>query len=160
TIDGRSVRFGPPLTPQVVPLGLGAGLLGFSAQIAGSDLYGQVSVFGVDLAQASQQEYEVTEQVKTFTGILPAFDKVEPRVQIIPDGPRTRTEAQALAKNVISDLASRGVSGSGRCRGNTALRAGRTVAIAGVGQRFTGSYRLASVTHSLSVGEGFTSNFR
>jgi phage protein D len=160
TIDGRTVRFGVPLTPKVIPLAFGAGLLGFSASVAGSDLYGEVQVFGVDLSQPSEQEFSVSEKVNRFTGILPTFDKIVPRVQIISDGPRTRTEAQALAKNVISDLASRGVSGSGRCRGNGALRAGRTVAIAGVGQRFASSYRLSSVSHSFSPSEGFATNFR
>jgi uncharacterized protein len=161
TIEGRRVRFGPPATSQVIPLVFGAELLGFSASIAGSELYGRVDIFGMDLSRPrNQQEYKVSASVDRFAGTLAAFDKLSPRTQVITGGPATEAEARVLASSMVADLAARGVSGSGRCRGNGALRAGRMVAIAGVGKRFGGSYRVSSVTHAFSVQEGFTTNFR
>ena len=59
----------------------------------------------------------------------------------------TVVEADALAESLLKELAKGLVSGSGSCIGNPRLKAGGTVEIQGIGERFSGSYRLRHVTH-------------
>jgi Bacteriophage probable baseplate hub protein len=160
TIDGRNVRFGPALTPRVVPIAFGDRLLGFQTSISGEELYGTVEIFGVDLTQPqNQQEYKVAATAARFAGTLPV-DQLSKRVRTITRGPRTRAQAQEQAKNLVSDLAAGSVTGSGRCRGFGGLRAGDILAVGGIGDRFNGRYRVAGVSHAFSPQEGFSTDFR
>jgi phage protein D len=69
-------------------------------------------------------------------------------------------EAQALANGILSRLSNSYVDAEGWCEGNPSLRAGVQVKVAGVGQRFSGVYRLSSVTHVYRGAKGYQTRFR
>lgn len=81
-------------------------------------------------------------------------------------GRRLRADAQVddpidaltLARSVLDQLIAGVCEGTGRCVGLPDLRAGNQVKIEGVGSRFSGTYRLRSVRHTIDDG-GYTTQF-
>jgi len=70
-------------------------------------------------------------------------------------GAVTAAEARAVARGLYRERARRFVTGSGVADGLAALRAGRSVSLAGLGVMFDGSYRLAGVTHRYDRAAGY-----
>ena len=67
-------------------------------------------------------------------------------------------DAAALAKALLQQIQEGLFEGSGSCIGMPALRAGETVAIRGVGRRFSGTYLLSQVRHTIDDG-GYRTEF-
>ncbi len=72
--------------------------------------------------------------------------------------PRTVKEAEELARAYLKANEYTLVTGSGSVVGDPALKAKTLVEIAGVGQRYSGTYYVTKVTHSIGDG-GYTSEF-
>ena len=71
----------------------------------------------------------------------------------------TDREADALAKSVAAQLANAYVEAKGTCHGDPRLRAGSKVELAGIGQRFGGSYMVSSSTHLYRGAKGYETRF-
>jgi len=70
--------------------------------------------------------------------------------RVIRDQPvDTTLDALSVAKSVMQELLEGMYEGSGSCIGIPDLRAGSYVSIQGVGKRFSGTYRLRKVTHTI-----------
>jgi uncharacterized protein involved in type VI secretion and phage assembly len=67
-------------------------------------------------------------------------------------------QAAVVGKAILSNLLEGMYEGTGSCIGIPDLSAGRYVTIAGVGRRFSGTYRLRKVTHRID-GNGFRTDF-
>jgi phage protein D/phage baseplate assembly protein gpV len=67
-------------------------------------------------------------------------------------------DALALGKALLQELLNGLYQGSGSCIGIPALRAGSFIQIAGVGNQFSGSYRLRKVTHTIDE-NGYLTEF-
>ncbi|MCX4545586.1 phage baseplate assembly protein V [Streptomyces sp. NBC_01565] len=67
-------------------------------------------------------------------------------------------DAKILAQSLLAELLEGMYEGTGSCIGVPALSAGKYVEIAGVGKRFSGTYRLRKVTHRIDEG-GFMTDF-
>lgn len=67
----------------------------------------------------------------------------------------TTAEARALADGLYRQRARRFVTGSGTTDGLAALRAGRSVELAGLGGLFDGQYRMARVVHRYDLDSGY-----
>jgi phage protein D len=67
-------------------------------------------------------------------------------------------DAAALAKALLQQIQEGLFEGTGSCIGLPALRVGDTVSIRGVGRRFSGSYLLSQVRHTIDDG-GFRTEF-
>jgi phage baseplate assembly protein gpV len=67
-------------------------------------------------------------------------------------------DAELLARSTLQTLLEGMYEGSGSCPGNPLLRAGSYVKVGGVGDRFSGTYRLRKVTHTLDDG-GYRTDF-
>ena len=86
-----------------------------------------------------------------------AFD--DARVHIATEPVDSHSEGQAVAQALLDKLANAYVAAEGVCDGNPAIRAGTTVRIIGVGQAFTGTYRVAAATHVLRGGGMYETTF-
>jgi phage protein D len=159
---GPAVYFGPPVPSPAPLLELGGNLMTFSPTVSGSSLVNNVEVVVVDLTRVDEQVLVATSTVTRFPGTIPGVDRLDrlsPRTQKVIVGPNELAEGRKMADAEVKELAGRTLSASGRCRGNGSLRAGQIVVIAGVGVRFSGPYRLTSVSHSFSQDSGFVTNF-
>jgi phage protein D/phage baseplate assembly protein gpV len=89
-----------------------------------------------------------------FLDMLPDLGR-----RVVNDLPiSTPLDAATLAKSLLEQLLEGLYEGSGVCIGDPSLRAGDQVDIQGVGRRFSGSYRLRQVTHTISDG-GYETRF-
>lgn len=84
---------------------------------------------------------------------------MEPK-DLVPDCRiRTQAEADKLAQAVANRHASRFIEADGECLGQPAISAGASVAISGVGNRFSGTYFVTSATHTYDADAGYTTHF-
>lgn len=67
-------------------------------------------------------------------------------------------DAVAFAKAILTEILEGLFEGSGSCIGIPELRAGEMIDISGVGKRFSGKYRLRTVTHTID-GSGYRTMF-
>lgn len=78
---------------------------------------------------------------------------------VISDAPiENYVDALTVAKSILMQLLEGLYEGTGSCIGMPQLRAGDYVQIAGVGQRFSGRYKLSKVTHTIND-SGYMTNF-
>ena len=78
---------------------------------------------------------------------------------IKPDGITTIVEAEDAALAHLRELAAELITGSGTSIGLPSLRAGKTITLASMGERFNGVYRVKQTTHSIG-GSGYTTSFQ
>lgn len=69
------------------------------------------------------------------------------------------THAEQIAKGHYNALLKDFISGDGRCSGNNAIRAGKTIKVTGIGTRFSGTYYVTSTTHTFNK-EGYHTQFK
>jgi len=82
------------------------------------------------------------------------------REEVIDDAEvRTQAEATARAQAHLKTLADELVRATGSCVGMPEIRAGRFIDVAGLGERFSGKYRITQSTHSLGA-SGYTVSFQ
>lgn len=79
---------------------------------------------------------------------------------MIVDWPiHSQKEAEDLAKSYIDKRESSSIEADGLCTGNNKIKAGKTVKVKDVGQRFSGAYMVTSSTHTFTPAEGYTTQF-
>ncbi len=78
---------------------------------------------------------------------------------IVRESAQTPEEAEALAGGLLNDLAFDYITGEGSCMGAPEIRPGTVLELKGLGKRFSGSYYVTSVTHSLLVRRGYITTF-
>jgi phage protein D len=164
--DELHFHFPRPQTEQVL-LQWGANLAGFAPRLSTS---GQV---GVQVVRGYDQEL-----AQTIVAVLPLLsldtdlDALAERLgsgivdqlarlgrHVVRGRPVSSFfDAAALAKAMLQQIQEGLFEGTGSCIGLPALRAGDTVAIRGVGRRFSGTYLLSQVRHTIDEG-GFRTEF-
>jgi phage protein D len=72
---------------------------------------------------------------------------------------KSQSEGQAVAQALLNLLANAYVAAEGVTDGDPRIKAGAKVQISGVGQKFSGTYRVASATHVLRGGGTYETRF-
>ncbi len=167
-VDKKQLEFRPPpLTSRpAVELDLSSGLIEFRPRLT-------------TMAQVSEMEVRGWDP-KTKKEILgkAAASKVTAKMAGASTGPQAAkkafgaarggsvdrpvaspSEASELASSLIEQAALTYVVGEGVAEGNAKLRAGSTIDIDGVGERFSGTYYVASATHSYRPRYGYRTSF-
>jgi phage protein D len=75
------------------------------------------------------------------------------------ENPVDRREAERIAQARQDEIYDKVIAGEGQCPGNPELRAGKTVAIKGIGKKFDGVYRLISTSHVWDE-QGYLTSFK
>lgn len=68
-------------------------------------------------------------------------------------------ELERIAAARYEQMALKFITGSGRCRGRTDIRAGEILSIRGVGTRFSGEYYVQTASHAYERGGGYVTHF-
>lgn len=162
--DRLHFQFPRPRTAAYV-LEWGKNLSSFSPRISSAGLAGLQMIRGYN-----------QELAQTVLGIALAADvapdnllerlgssAVDLLTSLVHKGIRDNTvenpfDAMLAAKSMLTAMLEGLYEGNGECIGLPGLRAGDYVAIAGVGKRFSGTYRVRNVTHSIDDG-GFRTRF-
>jgi uncharacterized protein involved in type VI secretion and phage assembly len=83
----------------------------------------------------------------------------EAKVHIATEPVKSASEAEALTKALMAKLAMGYVAAEGAAFGNTKIKAGTMLQVKGVGEKFSGKYRVASATHILRGGGNYMTTF-
>ncbi len=105
-------------------------------------------------ADSPQQLAEIGIDRQTISD---AFDGAS--VHIATEPVASHAEGQAVAQALLDKLANAYIAAEGVCDGNPRIKAGTAVAVTGVGQKFSGTYRVAAATHVLRGGSMYETRF-
>jgi uncharacterized protein involved in type VI secretion and phage assembly len=133
----------------------GINLLDFEARLTTSQQVTEVTVRGWDpktkkeiIGQATtpQDTPQVGERRSGGDAAKRAFN-IESK-EIVTNRPvATQAEADALAQSICDEMGNAFIQAEGTCFGNPAVHAGAIVELKGVGQRFSGRYRITQAVH-------------
>jgi phage protein D len=84
----------------------------------------------------------------------------EAAVHVATEPVKTKAEGDALAQALLDKLANAYVGAEGIARGHPGIKAGTEVHVTGVGERFSGTYRVSTSTHVLRGGSAYDTHFR
>ncbi|GLY05332.1 MULTISPECIES: phage late control D family protein [Actinoplanes] len=162
------LAYGPGLAggPSDQPAGLFPNLLSFTPTLTLAKQVGKVTVRGWDprtkqaikgTASAGDLPRPADGSGGGQSGPEAAGSALEGRQDVVIDAPVTsEEEARELAVSLLRERAYEFVTGTGRVAGLPELRPGDNVEIHGLGRRFSGTYYVKRVEHSLGSGGFFT----
>lgn len=170
--DGRAIRlfrlaYQPGLTtgPTALPEGLVPNLLDFTPTLTVSKQVSKLTVRGWD--PRTKEAIEATADASTLPGGQNSADgesgpqaadsAAGGRQEVVIDAPVTsKEEAERLAKSLLAERAYEFITATGRVAGLPELRPGDNLEIFGLGVRFSGSYYVKRVEHTLGTSGFFT----
>jgi phage protein D len=170
-VEDRKLRFRPMKTSPAPELTLTAAreLVDFCPSVSSTRATQSVEVRGydpktcVDPRKANGLVGRARDAGKpaTFVGMLPKDalpSGAGARTDVIDDQPvANEAEARWLARVRLQEQ--HYATATGQCVGLPRLRAGMVVRIEGVGTRFSGPWRITSVTHTFSIHQGYQTRF-
>ena len=147
-------------------LELGQNLRDFQARFTAAEQVAEVQVHGWDpkakqaiIGKATSPRGTPTVNSQSHGGnvVRDAFNITAQ--EVINDVPLwTQAEADTLAQSILDDRCHAFFHGEGDCFGNPAVRAGAEVELTGIGQRFSGIYRITRATHRYDL-DGYITHF-
>ncbi len=150
-----------PPAPTHVKLTWGQNLLSFSSRLTTA---GRVDAFEVRSWDYGQKQAITGRAERSGASLSPAGEQQvagagvrSERVIWRDHGVRSAQEALAYAQRLMADQEQGALSGSGSSVGRTDIRAGSILELANLG-RFSGSYQVESVTHTIGEG-GYQTHF-
>jgi len=169
--DGGGLRvfrlaYAPGLStgPSAQPAGLVPNLLDFTPTLTISGQVGKVTVRGWDprtkqqiVATASAQDLPSTPGQQGSSGPTLAEKTLAGRQDVTVDAPvSSDQEARKLAVSLLRERAYEFITATGRLAGLPELRPGDNLEIYGLGKRFSGTYFVKRVEHTLGSSGFFT----
>jgi phage protein D len=166
-VRDKTLHFGPPRLAgaSVATLRVGAELIEFSPRLSAQAQLDQVAVRGWDVkqkqaivgrAQAGQEATTMGGDASGPSTARVAFGGTSAAIVDVPLG--SAAEAGAIARGWFDDAALDFIHAEATADGQPEIRAGSVVTIEGAGERFSGTYYVTSVTHTLSIDHGFRSS--
>jgi phage protein D len=166
-VDGKTLHFEAPQTQgQAVELEWGKTLAEFHPRMTTIEQLNSVTVRGwnpetrqevVGQAQDGKGSPSVGESRKGGALAQSAFG-IEAQGLVTNRAVRSQTVANQLAQAHADRHASRFIEATGTCGGTPSIKAGASVKIRSVGNRFGGTYFVTSATHTYSV-QGYSTEF-
>jgi phage protein D/phage baseplate assembly protein gpV len=159
-------RQAPETEPQVPVLQWGVTLLDFQARLTTAQQVTEVNVRSWDpktkkeiigRATNPQDTPQVGEQRSGGNAAKRAFN-IESKEIIVNRPVATQAEADALAQSICDEMGNAFIQAEGTCIGNPAVHAGAIVELKGIGQRFSGRYRITRAVHRYDS-SGYTTHF-
>jgi phage protein D/phage baseplate assembly protein gpV len=160
--DSDSIYFGPVRTRETIPLEWRKNLVNFSPRLSTAGLVNEVIVRSWDPIRKQPILVSLTRDSANTVSLSPAGLKQVSKgsggrsQRVIDVAVSTFLEAKAIAESTLQNQQVTAITGSGTCLGDPAIRAGGKLELSGIG-RFTGSYFVTRVTHTMGEGGYFTS---
>jgi phage protein D len=170
--DGRPLRlyrlaYAPGLStgPSGQPADLVPNLISFTPTLTVSHQVGAVTVRGWDPRTKQAIVYKSTPQDLPGAAGQPAgqsgpeaaAEAMPDRQEVVVDAPvATEEEAKELAQSLLRERAYEFITATGRIAGLPELRPGDNLEVYGLGRRFSGSYFVKRVEHTLGSSGFFT----
>jgi Rhs element Vgr protein len=162
-VQDTDAHFRKPSADNPVELEWPQTLRSFSPRVTATQQAQQVTLGAFD--PKAKQAIDVTasspQQVAQIgiarSTVASAFDGAD--VHIATEPVTSQSEGQAVAQALLDKLANGYIAAEGVSDGNPAIRAGTCVQVSGLGQKFSGLYRVAAATHILRGGATYETHF-
>jgi uncharacterized protein len=167
-IEGEKLFFQPAQNgkSKTLTLTYGRDVLAFSARLSSMNQNSSVEVHGWNVKEKKAiAAKSKASELKSSMGGRKTGPQTSQRAfgqsiqRIVTEPVSSASEAQEVAKGQLETMALAYITGSGECRGNPKLRAGRVIEVAGAGDRFSGLYYVTSATHTHTKDEGYQTEF-
>ena len=164
--DTLHFRQAPETEPQVPVIEWGIDLLEFDARLTTAQQVTEVNVRGWDpktkkeiigRATTPQDTPQVGERRSGGEAAKRAFN-IESKEIVVNRPVASQAEADALAQSICDEMGNAFIQAEGTCYGNPGVHAGAIIEIKGVGQRFSGRYRVTHAIHRYDA-HGYTTDF-
>jgi len=161
-LDATTLRFGPPAPEGTTELEYPDTLRAFSPRVTAVQQVERVTLLAQDPKTKQAIDVAASEPaVLTRIGIareqlVDAFPGAE--VHVATEPVKSKGEGQALVQALLDKHARGFIAAEGAAPGNPKIKAGTLVSVSGVGQRFSGTYLVATSTHILRSG-GYETRF-
>jgi uncharacterized protein involved in type VI secretion and phage assembly len=162
-VQDTTAHFRKPSADNPVDLQWPQTLRSFSPRVTATQQAQQVTLAAFD--PKAKQAIGVTasspDQVARIgverSAVAGAFDGAD--IHIATEPVETQSEGQAVAQALLDKLANGYIAAEGISDGNPNIRAGTCVQVSGLGQKFSGLYRVAAATHILRGGATYETHF-
>jgi uncharacterized protein involved in type VI secretion and phage assembly len=162
-VQDTNAYFRKPSADNPVALEWPQTLRSFSPRVTATQQAQQVTLAAFD--PKTKQPISVTvsspEQVARIgverSAVASAFDGAD--IHIATEPVKSQSEGQAVAQALLDKLANGYIAAEGVSDGNPNIRAGTCVQVSGLGQKFSGLYRVAAATHILRGGATYETHF-
>jgi uncharacterized protein involved in type VI secretion and phage assembly len=162
-VQDTNAYFRKPSADNPVQLEWPQTLRSFSPRVTATQQAQQVTLAAFD--PKTKQPISVTvsspDQVARIgverSSVASAFDGAD--IHIATEPVKSQSEGQAVAQALLDKLANGYIAAEGVSDGNPDIRAGTCVQVSGLGQKFSGLYRVAAATHILRGGATYETHF-
>ena len=156
----------PSTAGQVPELVWGENLNDFHARFTAADQVNEAKVFGWDpktkkaiIGRATSPTGTPTVDKETHGGTVANKAYNVKTEEVVNNHPVwTQAEADTMAQSILNEKGHAFFHGEGKCAGNPNVRAGAEVKLEGIGQRFSGRYRVTRAVHRWEKG-GYDTDF-
>jgi uncharacterized protein involved in type VI secretion and phage assembly len=164
-VEDGTAKFRKPGGGETVELEWPKTLISFNPRVTAVQQVKSVSLTAHDPKTKQKIEktttYSPSMQVAQIGLDRPAVTTnfADAKVHIATEPAHTVGEAEAVTKALMEKLANGYVAAEGVAFGNTKIKAGTMIQVKGVGEKFSGKYRIASATHVLRGGGSYMTTF-
>jgi phage protein D len=162
-VQDKTAHFRKPTAESPVELDWPQTLRSFRPRITATQQAGKVTLAAHDpktksvidvTASTPNQVARIGVERSTVAG---AFDGAD--VHIATEPVKSQSEGTAVAQALLDKLANGYIAAEGVSDGNPSIRAGTSVQVSGLGNKYSGLYRVASATHILRGGATYETHF-
>jgi uncharacterized protein involved in type VI secretion and phage assembly len=164
TVDAGVANFAPPdKTGEKIELSYPDDLRAFRPRITAVQQVEKVNVRGFDfkgkqsVTRTKSSPQQVTEAGITRSKVAKKFAGAT--LEIAGQSFANTPEADAMAQSALDQLANAYLAADGTTHGNPKIKAGVMLQITGVGENYSGTYRVAKSTHVIRGGGGYETQF-
>lgn len=162
-VDDQTAHFRRPVADDPVQLEWPTTLRSFSPRVTATQQVQQVTLATQDpatkqaisvTASSANQIAKIGVDRETVAG---AFTAAE--MHIATEPVKSQSEGTAVAQALLDKLANGYIAADGVCDGNPSIKAGVAVQVSGIGNKYSGTYRVAAATHVLRGGSTYETRF-
>jgi phage protein D/phage baseplate assembly protein gpV len=162
-VEDQTAHFRKPAADDPVQLEWPTTLRSFSPRVTATQQVKQVTLATQDpktkqaisvTASSANQIAKIGVDRET---VASAFADAE--VHIATEPVKSQSEGTAVAQALLDKLANGYIAAEGVTEGNPAIKAGIAVQVSGIGNKYSGTYRVAAVTHVLRGGSTYETRF-
>ncbi len=163
TMEDQVGTFRKPTPEGAIELEWPTGLRSFNPRVTAIQQVQEVTLLAQDpkTKQAIDVTASTSDQIAQIgvdrETVAEAFDG--DAMHIATEPVKSQAEGQALAQALLDRLANGYIAAEGVCDGNPQIKAGAKVSVSGVGEKFSGTYRVAASTHVLRGGSTYETHF-
>jgi phage protein D len=162
-VDDQTAHFRRPGSEPAIELEWPTKLRSFHPRVTAVQQVQEVSLSAQDpsnkqaISVTASSPNQIAEIGIDRASVAAAFSGA--KAHIASEPVKSEGEGQAAAQALLDTLANGYIAAEGVCDGDPRIRAGSMVTVSGVGQKFGGTYRVASATHVLRGGSTYETRF-